>query len=147
VLACDLVVAAKDVFFALPETARARVANGGALFRAGTRLPRNLATELLIAGARLTAERAYQLGLVNHLADPGQELTCALELAQAVCSGAPSSVEETMRAIRAVDAASEQVGWQVTAEADVRQAASPDRAEGDAAFRERRTPGWEPRRR
>jgi enoyl-CoA hydratase len=142
VLACDLVVAAKDVFFALPETARARVANAGALFRAGARLPRNLATELLIAGGRLTAERGYHLGLVNRLADPGQALAGALELAQAICSGAPSSVEETMRAMRAVDAESELTGWQATAEADARQAASADRAEGLAAFQERRPPSW-----
>jgi enoyl-CoA hydratase len=142
VLACDLVVAANDVFFALPETARARVASAGALFRAGTRLPRNLATELLIAGGRLEAERAFALGLVNRLVDPGQVLNGALELASAICGGAPSSVEETMRALRAVDAESELTGWEATAAADARMAGSADRAEGDAAYRERRPPRW-----
>ena len=74
VLACDLVVAAKGAYFCLPEATRGRVANAGALFRAGARLPRNLATELLIADACLTAERAFHVGLVNRLVEPGQAL-------------------------------------------------------------------------
>jgi enoyl-CoA hydratase/carnithine racemase len=142
VLACDLVVAARDVFFALPEAVRGRVANAGGLFRAAGRLPRSLAAELLIAGGRLSAERAFQAGLVNRLAESGQVVECALELARAVCACAPGSVEQTLKAMRAMDDESERLGWNATAEAVSRLAGSADRAEGDAAFRERRQPRW-----
>jgi enoyl-CoA hydratase/carnithine racemase len=142
VLACDLVVAARDAFFALPEAARGRVANAGGLFRAGGRLPRNLAAELLIAGGRLTAERAFHVGLVNRLTESGQALHGALELARAIAGCAPDSVEQTLRAMHAMDAESERLGWNATLGAVSRMVGSADRAEGDAAFRERRQPRW-----
>ena len=71
VLACDLVVAARTARFALPETARGLVANCGALFRAPRALPLNVAREMLLTGDPLSAERAWSLGLVNRLVEPG----------------------------------------------------------------------------
>ena len=82
VLACDLVVAARTARFALPETARGLVANCGALFRAPRALPLNIAREMLLTGDPLDAERAWSLGLVNRLVEPGTAEQAALELAE-----------------------------------------------------------------
>lgn len=141
-LACDLVVAARGAYFALPEASRGRVANAGALFRAGDRLPRNLAIELLVAGGQLSAERAFAAGLVNRLVAPGTTLASAVDLACTVIGSAPSSVEAVLRALRALDGEAERRGWEATADAVARLQGTPDRAEGDAAFRERRQPRW-----
>jgi enoyl-CoA hydratase len=60
-MSCDLVVASRAAEFGLPETQRGLVANSGALLRATRCLPVNLARELLITGARLGAQRAYEI--------------------------------------------------------------------------------------
>lgn len=142
VLACDLVVASRTADFRLPEAARGRIANAGGHFRAAARLPENLAVELLRIGDRLTAERAHDVGLVNRLTEPGDAVGGALAPAAALCRSSPASVEQTLGSLRAMRVDDERAGWSVTAEAALRVTGSADRAEGDAAFRERRKPHW-----
>ncbi len=146
VLAADLVVASRSVWFSLPEGTRGRVPAAGGLFRAPTRLPRNVALELMLTGGRLEAERAHALGLVNRLVEPGAALAEALDLALATCASAPASVEQLLTALHDVDALTEDVGWTATASAMAVLLESADRAEGQAAFVERRTPSWVPQR-
>ena len=74
-LACDLIVAARGARLGIPEVKRSLVAAGGALLRLPRALPRNVAMELALTGDPIDAERAYELGLVNRLADPGQALS------------------------------------------------------------------------
>ena len=71
-LSCDLLVAAKGAKLGIPEVKRSLVAAGGALLRLPRVLPRNLAMELALTGDPITAERGYELGLVNRLAEPGR---------------------------------------------------------------------------
>jgi Pyridoxamine 5'-phosphate oxidase/Enoyl-CoA hydratase/isomerase len=125
-----------------PAGPTSRYRKPAALFRAGDRLPRNLAIELLVAGAQLSAERAFAAGLVNRLVAPGTALASALDLAHTVIGSAPSSVEAVLRALRALDGEAERRGWEATADAVAQLQGTPDRAEGDAAFRERRQPRW-----
>src|ERR687888_854836 len=66
-LACDLIVAARDARFGIPEVKRGLVAAGGALLR----LPRRVALELGLTGEPIGAERAYELGLVCRVVEPG----------------------------------------------------------------------------
>ena len=66
-LACDLIVAAKGARFALPEVKRSLVAAGGALLRLPDRIPYHLAMEMILTGDPITAERAAEMGLVNHV--------------------------------------------------------------------------------
>ena len=142
VLACDLVVAARDARFALPETARGLVANCGALFRAPRALPRNIAMEMLLTGEPLGAERAWTLGLVNRLADPGSAVATALELAATVAALSPVAQAETLAAIGEIEAVLDEPGWVATERASATAQASADAAEGIAAFREKREPRW-----
>ena len=71
VLACDLVVAARDASFGLPEVKRGLVPTCGGLFRTSRALPLNVAKEMLLTGDRLTPDRAHALGLVNVVTEPG----------------------------------------------------------------------------
>jgi enoyl-CoA hydratase len=141
-LACDLVVAARTARFALPESRRGVVASSGALFRAMRALPLNVARELLITGAVLEAERAYQIGFVNRVTDPGQALTAALELAADVCDSSPVSVSASLTALAAQHEADDAAGWAATAEAVERVMASDDLREGVNAFFDKRAPSW-----
>src|SRR3954464_1071252 len=70
-LACDLIVASRAARFGLPEVKRSLVAAAGGLFRLPRSLPPKVAMEIVLTGDPITAERAYEFGLVNHLVDPG----------------------------------------------------------------------------
>ncbi len=141
-MSCDLVVASRTAEFGLPETMRGLVASSGALLRAMRCLPVNLCRELLITGARLDAQRAYQIGFVNRLAEPGHAVPVALELAEEVCASSPASVRATLQALEEQWTAAEAVGWEATARAVERIQAGPDMREGLAAFAEKREPHW-----
>ncbi|MFP5068222.1 enoyl-CoA hydratase-related protein [Pseudonocardia nantongensis] len=142
VLACDLVVAGRDARFALPEVARGLVANCGALFRAPRPLPLNVAKELLITGRPIGAERAYALGLVNDLVGVGTAEQAAIVLAEQVCRNSPLAVSVSLRALERVVAEPDDRGWTATEVASAAIENSADRAEGVAAFLEKREPRW-----
>ncbi|MEU1304440.1 enoyl-CoA hydratase-related protein [Streptomyces shenzhenensis] len=144
VLAADLVVAARDAWFALPETTRGRVPAAGGLFRAPDRLPRNVAVELMLTAGRLEAERAHQLGLANRLTEAKDVLAEALDLALATCVGAPEAVAELFSGLHVVAAAGDEAGWAATHTAMTTLLSSDDRTEGNAAFVEGRAPRWVP---
>ena len=141
VMACHLVVASTEAWFLLPEAGRGRIPNAGGLFRTFERLPRHVVLEMLLAGGRLAASRAHDLGLVNRLCTPGASLDGALDLAFDICASAPGAVEQVLRAVRDLDDVCEQMGWRVTASA-VADLDPSERDEGSEAFRERRRPAW-----
>lgn len=141
-LACDLVVASRTARFALPETRRGVVAASGALFRAMRALPLHVAKELLITGSVLEPERAYQLGLVNRVTEPGQALSGAVELAEDICASSPVAVGATLSAIARQFDAVDEAGWELSAEAVARVTSSEDMVEGVSAFFEKRQPQW-----
>jgi enoyl-CoA hydratase len=80
-LACDLIVAAAGSRFGLPEVSRSLLAAAGGLRRLPARAPASLAYEIALTGQPISAERAYEVGIVNRLAEPGRALDVALELA------------------------------------------------------------------
>ena len=96
-LACDLIVAARGARLGIPEVKRSLFAAGGGLLRLPRALPRNVAMEMALTGDPIEAERAYELGLVNRLADPGHALDVALELAGTIAANGPLALAATKR--------------------------------------------------
>src|SRR5436305_3860276 len=94
-LACDLIVAARGARLGVPEVKRSLVAAGGGLLRLPRVLPRNVAVELALTGDPITAERAHELGLVNRLTEPGEALSTALVLAEAIAANGPLALQAT----------------------------------------------------
>jgi enoyl-CoA hydratase len=144
-LACDLIVAARGAKLGIPEVKRSLVAAGGALLRLPRVLPRTVAFELALTGDPITAERAYELGLVNRLAEPSQALAVALELAEQIAPNGPLALAATKRIL------TEAVDWP-DSEFFSRQAeitspvmSSEDAREGAQAFAEKRAPVWQGR--
>jgi enoyl-CoA hydratase/carnithine racemase len=144
-LACDVIVAARGARLGVPEVKRSLVAAGGALLRLPRVLPRNVANELALTGDPIEAERAYELGLVNRLAEPGHALEMALQLAETIAANGPLALAATKRVL------AEAGDWS-DAEFFERQRpiidpvfASEDAREGATAFSERRDPVWKGR--
>jgi enoyl-CoA hydratase len=141
-LACDLVVAADNARFGIPEVKRGLVAAAGGLLRLPRRIPYQVAMELALTGAFLDARRAHDLGLVNRLTEPGGALAAARELAAAIAANGPLAVRATKHIVAHADE------WPVAEFWDRQRAivapvfTSADAREGAIAFAEKRPPRW-----
>lgn len=144
-LACDLIVAARDAKFGIPEVKRGLVAGAGGLIRLPRRIPSGIAMELALTGDPLPAADAHRLGLVNSLTEPGAALDGARALAARIAVNGPLAVAVTKQVI------TEQQDWDM-ADAWTRQGPmiapvfnSEDAREGARAFAEKRPPAWKGR--
>lgn len=143
VLACDLIVAASNANFGLPEVKRSLVAAAGGLLRLPQRLPYHVAMEYILTGGMLPSAEAHRLGLVNHLTEPGKALEKALELASAIAANGPLATAASKQIV--VDssewsrdemfARQQEIAGPVFTSADAR--------EGATAFAEKRAPVWQ----
>jgi enoyl-CoA hydratase len=141
-LSCDLIVAARDARFGIPEVKRSLVAAGGALLRLPKRIPYHLAMELALTGEPISAERANAIGIVNRLAEPGTALETAVELAQQLVKNAPLALIASKEILQKAVDWNEAEGWAKQGEISGPVFASEDAREGATAFAEKREPVW-----
>ena len=141
-LATDLIVAARNSAFGIPEVKRGLVAAGGGLLRLPARIPYQIAMELALTGDPLPAERAHELGLVNVLAEPGHALEAAIELAERITVNGPLAVAATKRVIVESRSWSPEDQWREQAKIIMPVFSSKDAQEGAVAFAEKRPPNW-----
>lgn len=141
-LACDLIVAAEDAWFGLPEVTRGLVAGSGGLVRLPRRIPPAIALEYALTGERMSAPIANLWGLVNRISPAGQALTEALALAGQITANAPLSTLMTKRIIRESASWTEEEIWARQRPLSESILASEDAQEGARAFAEKRAPNW-----
>ncbi|KQT89685.1 enoyl-CoA hydratase [Marmoricola sp. Leaf446] len=144
-LACDLVVAAEDARFGVPEVKRGLVAAAGAALRLPELLPLPIALELLLTGDPIDARRAAGLGLVNRVVPTGLALEAALELAARIAANGPLAVAASRRVARASRGWSDAERWDKQDELTLPVFLSEDAQEGPRAFAEKRPPRWQGR--
>jgi enoyl-CoA hydratase/carnithine racemase len=141
-LACDVIVADSTAVVGLPEVSVGVIPGGGGTQLLPRRVGAARAAELVFSARRVEAPEARQLGLVDELVEAGDDREAALAMAARFAANSPVGLRAAKRALR--------VGWglEFRAGLEVEDAAwrtvafSPDRAEGVAAFNERRTPRW-----
>jgi len=145
VMAADLVVAVEHAEFFLPETGVGIIPDVGTI-RLPRLLPRQLATEILIAGRRLSAAEAHRWGLVNRVAPSAELMDTARELAAEVVAAAPLAVASILDLVRRTAHLSVRDGLALMRSGDVElyqtMLASDDAREGPNAFVEKRAPEW-----
>ena len=137
-LACDLIVAAENAWFGLPEVTRGLVAGSGGLVRLPRRIPSAIALEYALTGERMSAQTAHQWGLVNRLASSGEALKEALALAAQITANAPLSTLMTKRIIQESASWGEDEIWDRQRPLTESVLASEDAQEGARAFAEKR---------
>ncbi len=141
-LACDMIVANAGAKFGIPEAKRGLVAAGGGVVQLPRLLPRPLAMELALTGDPITAQRGYDLGLINVVTD-GPAIDAARELARRIAENGPLALIASKGIIRD--------SW-LWADSDVNAKQSPyiahvfaseDAREGATAFAQKRKPNWQ----
>jgi enoyl-CoA hydratase len=145
VLAADMIVASQQSEFGLAEVKRNLVAAAGGLYRLPKLVGKNVALEVALTGAPLSAQRAYELGLVNRITENGKAFEGAMELADAIAANAPLAVWESRALVIAADWDDEDTINAKTGAAFGRVLASEDTTEGLTAFIEKRAPQWKGR--
>jgi E-phenylitaconyl-CoA hydratase len=145
VVDADIVVADRSAVFMDTHVSVGMI---GALENIGLakRMPLGAALRMTLLGReyRMSADRAYELGLVDELAEEGQARAVAVDMAQAIARQSPTAVEKSLRAIwgslELPYAEALERGWTMVKE----HRSHPDAAEGPKAFVERRRPRWAP---
>jgi enoyl-CoA hydratase len=143
VLAADLVVATTRSAFGLAEVKRNLIAGAGGLFRLPRAIGRAAAMEVILTGEPLSAQRAYELGLVNRLVEPGQAVEEATRLADQICAAAPLAVRASRKVVLASAYEDDETLKKMTNDGFAGIMASEDTKEGLAAFIEKRAANWQ----
>ncbi len=144
-IACDLVVSANSAKFGIPEAKRGLVAAAGGLMRLPRQIAPRIAMELALTGDFIDANRAYELGLINRVVEPGTALEGAKALAKSIAANGPLAVIKSKEVIlESQDWSLDEMFPNQQKQVDV-IFSSEDAIEGATAFAEKRAPNWKGR--
>jgi crotonobetainyl-CoA hydratase len=143
-MACDLLIAADHVEFALPEMPLGMVPDAGALQRLPRRIPYNIAMEMFLLGRRMPAEEAARYGLINKIVPYADLMTVAREWAGQLAEAAPLALQTVKEVLRSIEAVPLEAAFQTMRTGDLptyrAMLKSEDAEEGVRAFVEKRAP-------
>ena len=141
-ISCDLIIAADNAKFGVPEVKRGLAAAAGGLVKLPRQIPSRVAMELALTGDFISAQRAYELGLINAVVPAGTTLDAAKELAAKIAANGPLAVAKSKQVVM------EQSDWSqgemFSKQSDIVMPVftSEDAIEGATAFAEKRAPNW-----
>jgi enoyl-CoA hydratase len=141
-ISCDLIVAADNAKFGIPEVKRGLAAAAGGLMKLPRQIPSRLAMELAITGDFITSQRAYEIGLVNQIVPAGTALEAAKVLAAKIAANGPLAVAVSKQVIQESADWSSQEMWKKQQDLVMPIFGSEDAMEGSIAFAEKRAPNW-----
>jgi len=144
VVNCDLVVAAEDAYFGLPEVRRGIAAIGGALPRLIRSIGLQRASEFALTGRNVTAQEMYEWGVVNKVVPRERVVDEAVKLAEAIAKNSPDAIICTRAGLRQgweTASVERAVEWTLEKEfAELQR--GENMLEGLRAFAEKREPQW-----
>jgi enoyl-CoA hydratase len=141
--ACDLCVASTRAQFAITEVKVGRSSPWAAPLI--HMIPQRIMMEIVLTGKPITAQRAYEIGLVNRLAEPDGLMAAALALAAEILDGAPLSVQAAREMVMLSTEMGRSAALRAARHVSERVYRSEDAQEGPKAFAEKRRPQWKAR--
>jgi crotonobetainyl-CoA hydratase len=147
-LACDIIIASDTASFGLPEPLVGAVALGGGIHRLARQIGLKRAMAMLLTSARVSAQEALALGLVNEVVSPGDLENATQRWCENILRAAPLSIRATKQAaLRGLDEPSLEAALrnQERYPAFAAWRNAEDTREGIRAFAEKRTPEWKGR--
>lgn len=141
--ACDLCVASTNAKFAITEVKVGRSSPWAAPLI--HMIPQRIMMEIILTGKAISAQRAYEVGLVNRLASPDSLMEAALELAAEILDGAPLSVRAARETVMLSTEMGRSAALVAARHASEYAYRSEDAQEGPRAFAEKRRPQWKGR--
>jgi enoyl-CoA hydratase len=141
--ACDLCVASTRAQFAITEVKVGRSSPWAAPLI--HMIPQRIMMEITLTGKPISAQRAYEVGLVNRLAEPDGLMAAALALATDILEGAPLSVRAAREMVMLSTEMGRSAALRAARHASESAYRSEDAQEGPKAFAEKRRPQWKGR--
>ena len=142
ITACDIRVASSDAVFSVREAKMAMVADVGSLQRLPAIIGKGHLLELAYTGKDISAQRAAEIHLVNHVVAEGEATKAAKDLAAEIAANSPLAVQGTKAVVNQADAAAVATGLEYVAVWNSSQLASNDLVEAVTAFIEKRPPNY-----
>ena len=136
----DIRVAGESAVFGVTEVQRGLFPMAGSAVRLRRQIGYAVAAEMLLTGEDLTAQRAHELGLVNHVVPDGQALNKAREIAQRIARNGPLAVKGILATLRETEAMPEADAFSIEMKHGGKVMQSKDAGEGPRAFLEKRDP-------
>jgi enoyl-CoA hydratase/carnithine racemase len=144
-LSCDIRIASTSASFAASEVKLGWIGGGGMSSYLTQSIGPSNASLMLMTGDPIDAERAHAVGLVNRLAEPGEALAAARELAASVAANGPLAIAASKQVLSAAVDWTEAEAWERQGELAEQVFSSEDAREGATAFAEKRAPVWKGR--
>ena len=136
----DIRVAGESAVFGVTEVQRGLFPMAGSAVRLRRQIGYAVAAEMLLTGEDITAQRALELGLVNHVVPDGQALAHARTIADRIAANGPLAVSAILRTLRETESLPEAEAFAIESRLGMEVMASNDAAEGPRAFLEKRPP-------
>ncbi|UUZ62709.1 enoyl-CoA hydratase-related protein [Polaromonas sp. P1-6] len=145
VMCADVMVAAANTQFGMPETKAGIMGECGIMHRAIRQLPHRIAMTMILTGDRLPAKDALNFGLVNEVVEPAELMTAAMRWADKLCAASPLAAQAAKAAVLSRRDMPLEVALATRYEPIEAYAFAVDRLEGRKAFAEKRKPQWQGR--
>ncbi len=141
-LACDIIIAAENAVFALPEPRVGLIAGSG-VHRLPRLIPQKQALGMILTGRRVSAAEGERLGFVNEVVPAGEALAAAKRWAGLILECSPMAIRASKQSVyKSLDEPTLQAAMRTTYPAVKANLESQDYVEGPKAFAERRKPEW-----
>lgn len=141
-MACDIIIAAKSALFGQPEVKLASLPGDGGTQRLPRCVGKSMAMQMILTGDSISAEKAERCGLISEVVDDFFLIERAVEIASSIEKVSPSAIMLAKMAVKAAFEMPLAEGLILEHRFALSSFYTPDRIEGLAAFREKRTPNF-----